>query len=335
MSLLLDALRKSEKRRNAGSPPPLGLPTGPAAGERPAAPRRRKRLSLFLFALVGLALVIAAAWWLAGRPGEAELRATWQAWTGSSGAHEGSSAAALNGRDDSADDRVEPEHRLVAPAYERPAVPERGPEASPERARSVAIEAEPIEPEGDALAAAPPASARGERLPAGPEPGPERAPVGEPRSAAARRETEASERSETTTDAETRIDPAAPDRTADDAAAALEAPQRMSDPAPVAPTTPAPRAAEVRSENGPEVRSDDRTRDDAILPWELPAGLRSEFPQIDVAVHVFAPDPADRFVLVDGERYGEGDALARGVQLEEIRPRGIVVGFRNYRIRIE
>ena len=58
-------------------------------------------------------------------------------------------------------------------------------------------------------------------------------------------------------------------------------------------------------------------------------------PMIDVAVHVFAPDPADRFVLVDGERYGEGDALARGVQLEEIRPRGIVVGFRTYRIRIE
>ncbi len=320
MSLLLDALRKSEKRRNAGSPPPLGLPTGPAAGERPAAPRRRKRLSLFLFALVGLALVIAAAWWLAGRPGEPELRSAWQAWTGSPGADAGSSAAPQN------DDRVEPEHRLVAPAYERPAAPQRGPEASPGRARSAAIE-----PEGDALAAAQRA-AHGER----PESGSrlELEPAGEPRSAATPGETEAGERT-ATVEAETRPRPVAPDRPADDAAAAPEKPQRMSDPAPVAPTPPAPQVAEVGSENGPEAGADSRPRDDSILPWELPAGLRSEFPQIDVAVHVFAPEPADRFVLVDGERYGEGDALARGVQLEEIRPRGIVVGFRNYRIRIE
>ena len=76
-------------------------------------------------------------------------------------------------------------------------------------------------------------------------------------------------------------------------------------------------------------------RANTIDPWELPAALRSEFPGVDLAVHVFAPDPTARFVLIDGQRYVEGDTVAAGVRLAEILRGGVIVEFRDYRIWIE
>ena len=72
-----------------------------------------------------------------------------------------------------------------------------------------------------------------------------------------------------------------------------------------------------------------------IYAWELPLEARQDFPDLDVAVHVFALDPASRFVLINGERYGEGDRLAPGVVLNEITREGAMVDFRNYRILLQ
>ncbi len=320
MSLLLDALRKSEKKRSGGSPPPLGLPTGPAAGEAaPARRRRAGRRGLFarvLLALILLALVVTSAWWAAGRPGGSELRATWEAWTGSPDpdAGPGSGAASIDGSatgpasdggnvdamlDEGNSESDEPEHRLVAPAYRRPAATASGEpaagdtavdtldDAQADRGRAAEAPTQTMDENPGRTGAATTDRAADSAVEPALEPAPE--PVVE-------------------TGVEPDLEPAA-DPTADSTA-------DPTPPVPERPTEPA-------------------TRDDSILPWELPAGLRSEFPGIDVSVHVYAPEAEDRFVLIDGERYGEGDALARGVQLEEIRPRGIVVGYRNYRIRIE
>lgn len=59
MSLLLDALRKSESRRRLGQAPGLELPAIPVSENRPRGP------SFWLLTLVPLVLVaVAAAWWL-------------------------------------------------------------------------------------------------------------------------------------------------------------------------------------------------------------------------------------------------------------------------------
>lgn len=72
-----------------------------------------------------------------------------------------------------------------------------------------------------------------------------------------------------------------------------------------------------------------------IRPWELPQAQRAEFPELMLTVHFFAEQPADRFVLINGERYAEGQQVGPGVQLVEIRRRGAVVEFGSYRVLIE
>lgn len=72
-----------------------------------------------------------------------------------------------------------------------------------------------------------------------------------------------------------------------------------------------------------------------IRPWELPEAQRAEFPELKLTVHFFSERPVDRFVLINGERYGEGQRVGPGARLAEIRRRGAVVEFGSYRVLIE
>ena len=63
--------------------------------------------------------------------------------------------------------------------------------------------------------------------------------------------------------------------------------------------------------------------------------MRADFPDLDLTVHFYASNPRDRFVIINGERFGEGGRPSSSVRIGEIRERGVVVDFRNYRILIE
>ena len=89
--------------------------------------------------------------------------------------------------------------------------------------------------------------------------------------------------------------------------------------------------AEAEAEPEPEPES----APDFIRPWELPQARRAEFPELDMTVHFYADEPSRRFVLINGERYGEGQRIDSDVRLLEILQRGAVVDFENYRVLIE
>jgi general secretion pathway protein B len=59
------------------------------------------------------------------------------------------------------------------------------------------------------------------------------------------------------------------------------------------------------------------------LMWELPLATRRNLPEIKLSMHVFATDPAQRFVIINGERRAEGDDV-EGLKLIEIRNDGVV-----------
>lgn len=61
--------------------------------------------------------------------------------------------------------------------------------------------------------------------------------------------------------------------------------------------------------------------------WQLPYAERKDLPDLKVSMHVYAPEAADRFVIINGERLVEGDDLGGGITLVEIRRDGIVVGL--------
>lgn len=64
--------------------------------------------------------------------------------------------------------------------------------------------------------------------------------------------------------------------------------------------------------------------------WELPYAVRKDLPALNVTMHVYAPAPADRFVVINGERHGEGDQVADGVTLKQISSDGMVLDFRGH-----
>jgi len=72
-----------------------------------------------------------------------------------------------------------------------------------------------------------------------------------------------------------------------------------------------------------------------ISYWELPDAIRADVPEMKFSVLVYANDPADRFVLVNGQRLVEGDSYGQGLIVAEIRRDGVVFSYRLYRFLVE
>ena len=68
--------------------------------------------------------------------------------------------------------------------------------------------------------------------------------------------------------------------------------------------------------------------------WALPQGVRDSLPEFRISVLVFADNPEDRFLLVNGTRLKEQEELQSGVVLDEIRRDGAVFRARNYRFLV-
>lgn len=65
---------------------------------------------------------------------------------------------------------------------------------------------------------------------------------------------------------------------------------------------------------------------------DLPAAERGTLPPLKLSMHVFADAPAQRFVILDGRRQGEGASPAAGVVIEEIRRDGVVLSANGRRL---
>lgn len=89
-------------------------------------------------------------------------------------------------------------------------------------------------------------------------------------------------------------------------------------PNPVAHPTPQPGSASA-------LTSPPRLRD-------MPAAYRAEFPPLTIDVHVYNENPQRRFVLINGHRYREGEALAEGPRIAQIVPEGIVFDWRGEQV---
>lgn len=77
-----------------------------------------------------------------------------------------------------------------------------------------------------------------------------------------------------------------------------------------------------------------RTAEDPpLLPLSaLSESERSTLPPLKVSMHVFAEDPAQRFMLIDGQRAVEGDRLGAGVVLVHIRRIGAEIDVHGQRL---
>lgn len=88
----------------------------------------------------------------------------------------------------------------------------------------------------------------------------------------------------------------------------------------------------------PQPQSEPPMKDDFKAPmpglityWELPGSVRNDIMEMHISVMVFADAPEDRFILMNGRRWAEGDEPQSGLRIEEIRREGVVFTFRRYR----
>lgn len=65
---------------------------------------------------------------------------------------------------------------------------------------------------------------------------------------------------------------------------------------------------------------------------EMPPDYRADFPALKIEIHVYEKAPQQRFVMVNGRRYREGERLNEGPQLVEIVPDGLVLEFRGEKV---
>jgi general secretion pathway protein B len=298
MSLILEALKKSEQQRRLGEAPTLGSPVH--------AVRRRRSLLPVVGALAVIALGV--GWWLSRSSTETPASPA------------APQAAATKPAAPPADARgvAAGPGRKPAPHFTTPATPAAPPVAAAAQGPATARMGNTVQnpQRNDRVAAnANAATAAGTpprplAAPADAKPDTTNPAVADAKAPGAAPATPA----------------AAPNAAAAPApAAAATANATAATPAPAATpntaaATPAPRAAAPAAAQ-------------PALPsvWELPYATRKDIPELAITMHVYAGDPSDRFVVIKGERHIEGDDLGDGLTLKEIRADGMVLEYKGQR----
>ncbi|MDT8408627.1 MAG: general secretion pathway protein GspB [Wenzhouxiangellaceae bacterium] len=320
MSLLLDALRKSDAQRRRGQTPTLELSALSNARPEPVGKTRRFGLLALVLLLVAVVVVVAS------RLGPSQPLAT---------SESSSNTATVADRSPrSGDDDVGSQAVGVAQNVEA-SLPEAG---RPERADAGPIETRLIDAESlesTSIESTPGPDRQMQQPGSGSEPALQGPGTGaevarqqlEPQGADLQAQQEqvpeprVAEPADVDSDTEVGLDAAEKRKLEALAAARLEQSDSFDD-------GDDEGTREGASETPP-------ARENFIRPWELPQSQRAGFPKLDLSVHVYAANPRGRFVLINGERYTEGDQVGEGVVLAEIVRAGAIIDFGNYRVLIE
>jgi general secretion pathway protein B len=97
------------------------------------------------------------------------------------------------------------------------------------------------------------------------------------------------------------------------------------------PATPAPAPTPATTAIRPPATTADSARTPSVA--ELPAGERSQLPALKLSMHMWNPQPAQRFVILDGTRYGEGDRVGPAT-ITAIDTDGVVLDLNGRAVRL-
>ncbi|MBA8887785.1 general secretion pathway protein B [Dokdonella fugitiva] len=298
MSLILEALKKSEQQRRLGEMPTLGTPAPMS--------RRRRSVRPVLTGLIVVAL--GAGWWFMRTPHTPPTDEAKPAAAAPAVDPTAATTPAAPPRAARAETKP-PAARTVAPpaatapvVVPMPTTDRPGAVTPPPNAALVGTPAAPAKPvtppASTATASAPAGKSTAPKASADAKPTPAAKPGGDKASAA--------QANPAARDAKT----ATPDTKAPAPADTKSVADAKADAKPVPPKPAAPALPSV---------------------WELPYGTRKELPDLKLTMHVYSSVPAERFIVIEGARHVEGDDLGNGVVLHEISPDGMVLDFKGQR----
>ncbi|HUX74407.1 MAG TPA: general secretion pathway protein GspB [Steroidobacteraceae bacterium] len=92
-----------------------------------------------------------------------------------------------------------------------------------------------------------------------------------------------------------------------------------------------PRGTPPRARTAPA--TDGASVDDELLPTidQMHFGAADALPPLHLDIHVYAANPAERFVFINARKYTEGSTLQEGPKVERIRRDGVVLDYRGRR----
>lgn len=355
MSLIHEALKKAEQQRRLGEPPSLGTPFG-------RAPRRRSMLPYLAVAIVG---TLGAGWYLSQRPvSDVPSDTTATAKTAATAdpatlaktpppppADPAASSSAAERRPTMAPNAVA-NPNVVPNLASAPRLNNQAPTAPPTPQDVAERESEPRPPGANPLAP-------GEAAPLALGAAAPDAPVNDAEGLAAKQATKerefaanadparspfikhrdavpaAAATKPAAATANARTGPAAP--TAAPVAAAPAAQPADIAKAPAAPIEPSTAASPpVAAPPPPNAAATAAVPPPDALPiyWQLPYNVRKELPEIKLSMHVYSATPAQRFVVLNGNRQVEGDELGGDVRVAEIRSDGVVLTYHGQRFLV-
>jgi general secretion pathway protein B len=100
------------------------------------------------------------------------------------------------------------------------------------------------------------------------------------------------------------------------------APAHTTIPAPTPAPPPAPVASVAPADSGR-----------VLLVGELDAETRNALPPLKLSMHLWNEDPSRRFVILDGQRLGEGDRVGEA-SIARIEPDGVLLEWHGRRVRV-
>jgi general secretion pathway protein B len=371
MSLILEALKKSEAKRRLGEAPDLATPF--------ATPRRRSPALPLL--LVAIAAAGAFGWWyVRGRAPAAPVAASAESKDAAAKSTAPTTAArpipqrsplaprpALPAPNADADPTKSAANSAVASASPVPATPAPAPMQRPQAAGNMprrqagAVQPAPALPAASfgphdgaekliAARQSGDAAKRGSVFAAG------KLPPNMHRVDKADAQTAVKTDVATAAPAAAKTDAPAAAKTDAPAAAKADAPvvAKDSTPAPkpdaaiaakiepAAATKPAPDAAQpavlAKAAKTPDMRGltppsevPAASKNDIPFYYELPFTVRKALPQLRLSMHVYAADAAQRFVILNDSHLAEGEKTSDDVTLREVRPDGAVLEFQGKR----
>ena len=67
---------------------------------------------------------------------------------------------------------------------------------------------------------------------------------------------------------------------------------------------------------------------------ELPEAIRRELPKLAYGGGSYSPDKASRLAFLNGQVFHEGDTIAPGLVLKQVRQKGAILAYKGYRFEI-
>ncbi len=103
------------------------------------------------------------------------------------------------------------------------------------------------------------------------------------------------------------------------------------------PPRPVPRPA-VRREVAPATpaspRHARRPSDRIYSLAELPEAIRRELPKLAYGGGSYSGDKASRLAFLNGQVFHEGDTIAPGLVLKQVKQKGVILAYKGYRFEI-